>query len=303
MKFFLPIALGALSVAVPAAAREAGSRSATADEWQQAMDSARWTGPMLASTAETLPQAHFYTEPYFYDVISRGEHSPGSSGFYQYGLTDSLTVGVQPSFVVGTRAPNRRLSLGDFKLLSQLRLTHFTPTHRIPSVAITLNLTVPTGKFDRLGALKSGHGSGAFAPEIGVNVQQYFLLNNGRLLRGRINVMRSFPLRAEVRDRSVYGTLAGFRGHAKPGSKTTLIGALEYSLTREWVLAIDVEADFWGSTRILAVTPLAVRHSSRPRLQAGQSDSLRQSNITGTRRPESCSACGLLLKATTRPRR
>jgi hypothetical protein len=29
-----------------------------------------------------------------------------------------------------------------------------------------------------------------------------------------------------------------------------LIGAVEYSLKREWVLAFDVEADFWGKTKV-----------------------------------------------------
>ena len=40
---------------------------------------------------------------------------------------------------------------------------------------------------------------------------------------------------------SVYGTDAGFHGHAKPGSKTTVILGAEYSLSRQWVLAFDVE--------------------------------------------------------------
>ena len=62
------------------------------------MKSARWTGPLLASTPETLPQGHFYTEPYFFDGISGGDHHPGTSGFYQYGLTDDWTVGMQPFF-------------------------------------------------------------------------------------------------------------------------------------------------------------------------------------------------------------
>jgi len=108
---------------------------------------------------------------------------------------------------------------------------------------------LPTGKYDHLGALKQGHGSGSFAPEIGVNVQQYFLLGD-RLLRGRINVLHQFPLRTDVRDRSVYGTAPGFRGHARPGAKSTLIVGAEYSLTKEWVLAFDVEADAWGKTKV-----------------------------------------------------
>ncbi|HWI77213.1 MAG TPA: hypothetical protein VNS53_09065 [Sphingomicrobium sp.] len=265
MKSVLSVLAAAIAfvTAMPAHAEDAVS--ADVGLWQGTMESARWTGPMLASNAETLPQGHFYTEPYFYDVISRGEHSPGSSGFYQYGLTDSFTVGFQPSFAFGTRKPNREPAIGDFKLLSQLRLTHFTPRHRVPTIALVLNAVLPTGKYDRLGDRKDGHGSGSFAPEIGVNVQQYFMLPNGRLLRGRINVLKQFPFRTDVVGRSVYGTRPDFRGHAKPGSKTTLIGAVEYSLTNEWVLALDVEFDHWGKTRVVgregADAPLVSRTS------------------------------------------
>jgi hypothetical protein len=214
------------------------------------MQSARWTGPLLASNANTLPEGHFYTEPYFFDGISGGDHHPGSSGFYQYGLRDNWTVGMQPFFSFGMQRYNRDVAIGDFKLLSQVRVSNFTPDHRIPSVALVTNLVLPTGKHDHLAALKQGHGSGSFAPELGVNVQQYFLLDNGRLLRARINVLKQFPFRHGVSGRSVFGTGPEFRGHAKPGSKTTLIAGTEYSLTKEWVLAFDIEADFWGKTRV-----------------------------------------------------
>jgi hypothetical protein len=210
------------------------------------MKSARWTGPMLASNAETLPKGHFYTEPYFFDIISDGRHYPGTSGYYQYGLLDGFTVGLQPEFALGTHSGNRELALGDFKLLSQLRLTHFTPEHRIPTVAVVLQEVLPTGKHDRLGPLKEGHGSGSFATEIGVNVQHYFLTKGDRLLRARINVLQRFPHGTDVVDRSVYGTEAGFRGQAKRGPRTTLIAAVEYSLTREWVLAFDVIRETTG---------------------------------------------------------
>jgi hypothetical protein len=231
----------------PAAAQ---SQSVVTERLRTAMQSARWTGPMLASNAETLPKGHLYTEPYFFDVISGGEHHPGSSGFYQYGLLDSLTVGLQPSFATATNRPDRGMTIGDFKLLSQLRLTHFTPEHRIPTIALVLNEVLPTGKYDRLGLSREGHGSGSFATEIGVNVQHYFLLKNGRLLRARINVLQSFSNGTDVVGRSVYGTGTGFRGHAKPGSRTTLIGAVEYSVTREWVLAFDVIRESASKTNV-----------------------------------------------------
>jgi hypothetical protein len=238
--------LAALLACVPVAA----NAETDVGQLTAAMKAARWTGPLLASNAETLPQGHVYTEPYFFDGISGGEHHPGTSGFYQYGLTDNWTVGMQPFFSLGAERFNHDLALGDFKLLSQVRLSHFTPERQVPSVALVTNLVIPTGKDDHLGRLKSGHGSGSFAPEIGVNVQQYFLLGNGRLLRARINVLHDFPFRTEISGRSVYGTDAGFHGHARPGAKTTMILGAEYSLTNQWVLAFDVEGDHWGKTRV-----------------------------------------------------
>lgn len=249
MKLIVAAVTAALACSAPAFAADA-SNDATAERYRQAMKDARWTGPLLASNANTLPAGHVYTEPYFFDSISGGEHSPGSSGFYQYGLTDDWTVGVQPFFSWGTQQHNRNIAIGDFKLLSQVRVSNFTPERRLPSVAVVTNLVLPTGKHDRLAAGKQGHGRGSFAPEIGINAQQYFLLGNGRLLRGRINVLHQFPLEADVRGRSVYGTGPGFRGHARPGAKSTLILGAEYSLTKEWVLAFDVQADAWAPTKV-----------------------------------------------------
>jgi hypothetical protein len=251
LKWLVPALAAGFVFLMPQAAHADEADSVTVDRYRAAMEAARWTGPLLASTAETLPRGHFYTEPYFFDGISGGDHHPGTSGFYQYGLTDNWTVGMQPFFSVGTQKYNRDVAIGDFKLLSQVRLTHFTSAHRVPSVALVTNLVLPTGKHDHLDALKNGHGSGSFAPEIGFNVQQYFLLKNDRLLRGRINILKDFPLSTDVHGRSVYGTGPDFRGRARPGSKTTLILGAEYSLTKGWVLAFDVEADHWSKTRVV----------------------------------------------------
>lgn len=231
----------------------ANAQSTSVERLDLAMKSARWTGPMLASNAETLPAGHVYTEPYFFDVISGGDHHPGSSGFYQYGLFNDFTIGVQPAFATSTNRPGHGMAIGDFMLLSQLRITHFTPDHPVPTIAVVLNEVLPTGKWDRLRPQEEGHGSGAFATQIGVNVQYYFLLKNNRLLRARINILQSLPHRAEVKDRSIYGTLPGFRGHARPGAKTTFIAAAEYSLTREWVLALDVIREASGGTKLRGV--------------------------------------------------
>jgi hypothetical protein len=247
MKSVAHILAALLACSMSAAAQAEGSYS---ERLAEAMKSARWTGPLLASNAETLPKGHFYTEPYFYDVVSGGKHHLGSSGYYQYGLFDNLTVGLQPSFGYGTERANRGPSIGDFKLLSQLRVSHFTPDHRVPSIGIVLQEVIPTGKSDRLRPTEEGHGSGSFATEVGLNVQYLFLLKNDRLLRARFNFVQRFSHGSSVEDRSVYGTAPGFRGHARPGNITTFIGAVEYSLTREWVLAFDVTRESTTKTKL-----------------------------------------------------
>ena len=63
---------------------------------------------------------------------------------------------------------------------------------------------------------------------------------NGRLLRTRFNVAETFSPRVPVSDASVYGTDTGFLGHAQPGNQFSVNAAFEYSLTRNWVLALDL---------------------------------------------------------------
>ena len=303
MKSVLPVLAAVLACLAPVPAGAAAPADPEiAARLRAAMKSARWTGSMLSSNAETLPQGHFYTEPYLFDVMSGGDHHPGTSGFYQYGLFDNLTVGVEPNISFGTQRFGRQTALGDFKILSQLRLTHFTPDHRVPTISLSLNEVIPTGKDDNLGPNERGHGSGTFGTEVGINVQHYFLFKNARLLRARINLLKSFPYGTDITGRSVYGTEVGFRGHAKPGSRNTLIAAVEYSVTREWVVAFDV-----------ITSPRARRVSGEgtqtdcPSIRAFQKPGtpvLRlPSNIIGATGRASSWACGSAPRGTTRARR
>jgi hypothetical protein len=57
--------------------------------------------------------------------------------------------------------------------------------------------------------------------------------------------------RVPIAEASVYGTTAGFRGHAVPGPSTFVDLAGEYSLTRNWVLALDANYGWNGDTRVL----------------------------------------------------
>jgi Putative MetA-pathway of phenol degradation len=255
---------------------------------RQSLDDAWWTGPMLAPSAATLPPGHFLVEPYLYDVIVRGRFdtdgvrrsTPHSSGFGSltyvlYGLANRLTtglIGIAGYNTVSGSPSSSGVGLGDITLQAQYRLTQFHEGGSIPTISIAVQETIPTGRYDRLGERPSdGFGGGAYSTTLALYSQTYFWLPNGRILRMRFNASETFFSSADVRDVSVYGTEAGFRGDARPGRSLFLNLAGEYSLTRKWVLALDVTYRHDGSTRVAGYdvsssTPSAVR------LDSGSSD-------------------------------
>jgi len=262
-------ALGAVLLGIGAAvAQDAGPP-------RQALDDAWWTGPMLANSAETLPRGHVLVEPYFYDVASKGTDAFGSRAYVLYGLTDRLTVGLIP--IVGynrvSHGPNSSgIGLGDQILQAQYRLTRFREGSWLPTLAVQLQETLPTGRYDRLARASDGMGGGAWATTLGLNAQSYFWMPNGRLLRVRLNLTRTFNGDADVTGASVYGTAPGFRGTARPGDAFYIGTSFEYSLTRRWVLALDLFRSHGAATRVDGSADPADALPVPVHLQAGSSD-------------------------------
>jgi hypothetical protein len=120
-----------------------------------------------------------------------------------------------------------------------------------PTTSITVQETLPTGRYDQLGNRPAdGIGSGAFTTTLALYTQSFFWMPNGRILRARFNIAPALSRTANVEDVSVYGTSQGFRGHAKPGNSIFVDAAVEYSLTQRWVLALDATWRNQANTRI-----------------------------------------------------
>lgn len=221
---------------------------------RQSLDDAWWTGPMLAPSAATLPRGHFLIEPYLYDVRTAHSDSFGSLTYALYGLTDTLTIGVIPTLgysVVDGGPDSSAVKFGDITLQGQFRLTQFEEGYWIPTTSIAIQETFPTGRYDQLGERTSdGFGGGVYTTTLALYSQMYFWLPNGRILRTRFNVSESFSGSAKVDDVSVYGTGTGFHGHARPGRSFYVDSSWEYSLTRSWVLALDVTYRHDSSTSV-----------------------------------------------------
>jgi hypothetical protein len=246
----------AVAVFLVAGIAHAEDAAPAGEATRQSLEDAWWTGPILAASASTLPKGHFLIEPYLFDVITtehydeRGRRqdtarvdSFGSLTYLLYGITDEVSAGLIPTLGftdLSTGQDSSGIRVGDLTVQAQYRLTRFREGGWVPTTSVVLQESLPTGKHDQLGSRPSdGIGSGAHTTTLALYSQHYFWMPNGRILRTRFNVSRSFSADASVRNVSVYGTGEGFRGEAEPGATSLLNLSGEYSLTRNWVLALD----------------------------------------------------------------
>lgn len=249
----------------------AATAAAASPPVEQSLEDAWWTGPMLAPSPATLPTGHALIEPYLFTVISHGhfdengnrhsgpnEHDIGSLTYLLYGLTDRVTVGMIPrfSYNMPADAPNSSgIGFGDLTLQAGYGLTQFSYDHRVPTVALVVQETLPTGRYDRLTRASDGFGAGAYTTTLALYSQDYFWMPNGRILRMRLDLSYAISSAASVRDQSVYGTPQGFVGHAWPGDSLSVDLAGEYSVTSHWVVALDVLYQHSDSTRVSGTAP------------------------------------------------
>jgi len=267
----------------PGAAMADGSASP-----RQAIYHAWWTGPLLAAGATTLPKGRALIEPYFYDFHTVGrfddrgkrrsaahDDSFGSLSYLLYGVSDTFTAGLIPHFGYRSLRDGSTSSspqVGDLTVQGQFLINRYRPGHGLPALAVVVQESLPVGRHDGLDRRPNdGFGTGAYATTIGLNSQTYFWMPGGRILRTRLNMSYAVSTSAHVHDRSVYGTPTGFRGRARPGDVLTVDLGLEYSLSRRWVLALDLGYERDGSTRVTGVMEAT---GARWRIGSGPSEAM-----------------------------
>jgi hypothetical protein len=234
---------------------------------RQSRDDAWWTGPLLAASPGNLIPGHFLIEPYLFDAIPQGHYDNdgtrhpgphannfGSQSYILYGLSERVGVGLIPRFGFndpGAGRDSSKAGVGDLTLQAQYGLTRYEAGSWIPSTAFVFQETLPTGKYDRLGDRPAdGLGAGAYSTNLSLYSQYFFWMPNGRILRTRLDLSYSISGSASVHDVSVYGTTAGFNGRARPGNVALINAAWEYSVTRNWVLALDVLYEHDSNTHV-----------------------------------------------------
>lgn len=220
----------------------------------------RFTGPLITSNPAAYTPGHFYLQPYLINTRQRGHyddrgnrHGAGEHGndvqlslVAGYGISERLTGQVSLSGGRGS-VGNRHadgLRFGDGSLKVNYVLRPRAPDSGGMVISTQLSQVLTTGQYDALGGnVLNGRGGGAKRSGLAVLGQQWLSMPNGHTLRWRWQAGWSpAPARIAVQGASVFGTGRAFKGGMRPGSAVSAAVGLEYSLSHDWALALDVTA-------------------------------------------------------------
>lgn len=112
-----------------------------------------------------------------------------------------------------------------------------------PDLSLFLQLTIPSGKFDKLNPKKitidvSGGGAYEFGPALSYR-KVFHLTDSFFVLYG--NIIYLFSSETNIRDFNVYGGGLGTRGKISPGQQLYLIISGEYVFHQNWGFVCDLQ--------------------------------------------------------------
>ena len=119
-----------------------------------------------------------------------------------------------------------------------------------PDLSLFLQVTVPTGRFDKLGSqniLLETSGQGAYQIGPALSYQKIFYLpKNYFILYG--NIIYLFSTEVSLKGYNSYGGGKGTRGTVRPGDRCFFILSGEYLFNQNWGFVCDAQLFYQGKT-------------------------------------------------------
>lgn len=241
-----------------------------------------FTGPLFTPSARLVEKGHVNIEPYIlwreinghYDNNWNASSTPKINQIItelpiKWGIADKFNI----SFLFTSQYKwNKKTSsagLGDFVATLEYQL--YNNKSNEFAIKVYLQEIFPTGKYRKLHATKMGtdsFGGGSFITIAGITFSKLFHLNNNHYLKTRLNIAETFPSEVHVKGINSYGGDPSTNGKVFPGNTFAVLFGAEYTLTKNWVLAIDIISLFSSKTRFKGNTLLPVNHPSSAQFTA-----------------------------------
>ncbi|SFW26584.1 transporter [Luteibacter sp. UNCMF366Tsu5.1] len=215
---------------------------------------ANFTGPLVTPAVNSMPEGMVNIEPYLIHTNTRGRYDNAGhrreehSMVRQWQLAVPMSYALSDTHVVQLTLTSSRTSggglhsdgmrTGDTTVRLQQRLRGPDADGGGLILAVAAAQRLPTGRYHQLDRNPlNGTGSGAMRTTFSLGAQQLHWLDDAHALRWRAQLAWSpTPGHIRLRDSSVYGTDAGFRGRARLDQAWNASVAAEYTLNPRWVL-------------------------------------------------------------------
>jgi hypothetical protein len=257
-----------------------------------------FTGPLLAPSGVTIPPGHCNIEPYIYSVAITGAYNKDwkplkSETFWnnyfqpslQFGINNWLDFQFNPTLFYNYKEGAAKWVLGDMPIGFDIQLYHPKRTLTQWNVAIKLALKeiIPLGKYQNLDPKKfrtDVGGGGTWQTGLGIVWGNIFYIGGNRFITWRNSFQYILPAPVRVKNFNAYGGSKGTKGTVYPAQNFQYDTAIEISITRRWVFAMDFVGTWTGKTRFKGKTslpvssPRSLQFSLAPAIEYNWNDSI-----------------------------
>ncbi|HSX10387.1 MAG TPA: hypothetical protein VLF94_01535 [Chlamydiales bacterium] len=250
-----------------------------------------FTGPLLASSGFTLPPGQFYFEPYIFATANTGIYNSDWKAVkietlwinffqpeFEFGLTDWMDFQIDPTLYYNYTNGAAKWVVGDIPVVFDFQLYRrgANITDWTMGLKFAISETIPIGKYQNLDPKKrltDMGGMGSWQTALSLVWGNLFYLGRQKFLTWRTQFQYTIPSPVHVKNFNVYGGGHGTHGTIFPAQSFLVDTALELTLSRNWVFAIDLVGrwagrnHFKGKTIVPMSFPSSAQFSIAPAIE------------------------------------
>lgn len=226
-----------------------------------------FTGPLITANATVVSEGDYNIEPYLYGEAYTAYYNddwfPNKSPLYwsvvsetyvQVGILSWLDIQFVPIFYWNYSVGASNWALGDFAVQfdAQIYRDQLPSISWLPSIKFTIKETAPLGKYRNLDPAKQDTqigGQGAWVTNAAIVFGKVVPFSGDHFLSSRLSIGCSYSVPMHLKGFNAYGGGLSTNGTFYSGLQTEVDLGFEYSLTRNWALALDLQGIWIAKSR------------------------------------------------------
>ncbi len=224
-----------------------------------------FTGTLLAPASSVIPQGYYDIEPSFFVSDTFGKYDrewkahsvptfieSNNFLFVQLGLTNEFNLVFAPGVLYNHTEGQSSTHFDDLPIGFITRLFAEKEGRWWPTILFSIVETFPTGRFQKLDPKKKltqVSGLGSYSTQFGLVLSHLYHIAKHNYLVLYLTIQDTVYAPVHVKGFSFYGGGFGTRGKVRPGNLITTILSVEYSLTKNWALALDIQNFYTNKTK------------------------------------------------------